>query len=144
MTRGRAIATLALTLLIANCSSCKDEVIQREYVGPTEISVIRRVCGSASGYHVSIKPRGLDTAGIADQYEPFMMTCDCYASSAAAPVAFTVRGSTVTVRFDRSKAWEIARQRDRQESFTVRYEPYGDDGSPHGSPGSTQRTPHAP
>jgi hypothetical protein len=122
-----ATAALSLSLMTFGCSGCEDEVVQRQDVGESEITVIRRVCGSVSGYQVSVKPRGLDTTGIADRYEPFAMTCDCYASPSAnsVPVSFTVRGSVVVVRYDQSKAWGISKQRDRQGPFSVRYEPFG-------------------
>jgi len=116
----------ALVLCNVNCSSgCENDVVQRQDIGGTEISLVRRVCGSVAGYNLSIKPRGLDTTGIAAEYEPFMMVCDCYTRGSPAPAAFAISGSTIKVRYDQSKVWQMSKQRTQQGAFTIAYEAYG-------------------
>src|SRR5258708_38588823 len=92
MRPGFVIASLTCFLLAVitlgastSCSSCHQRVVQRALIGSDEITVVQRVCGSVSGYQLSIAPPGMDTSGVADQYEPFMAGCDGYDLLTQAP-----------------------------------------------------------
>ncbi len=63
---------------------------QKQLAGQ-EVALHRRVCGSVSGYSVSIAPPNLNMEGHADDYEPFSMGCDCDRPEAKPPVAIQIK-----------------------------------------------------
>jgi len=108
------------------CSSCHQRVVQRAVVGNDEITVVQRVCGSVSGYELSIAPPGMDTSGVADSYEPFMVGCDCYdlSTQAPPPVRFTVQpGNVILVEYNGAKMWSVDKRRPTQGKFHLVYKP---------------------
>ena len=127
------IASLTCSFLIAiglatstSCGSCHQRVVQRARVSSDEVMVVHRVCGSYSGYTLSIAPSGMDTSGVADQYEPFMAGCDCYdlATQAAPPVRFTLQPrNVILVEYEVSKTWSVEKRRPTQGRFRLVYKP---------------------
>lgn len=123
-----AIAVSVASATSSGCSSCEDEVVQREASEAQQIAVIHRVCGSVAGFNVSVAPPGTYTSGHADEFEPFMYVCDCYDQPARRPYPVTVSvepGKTLRVRYDKRGAWQIVKQRSTQSGFRVMYEATG-------------------
>jgi len=124
---GRILSGVLLVyLFIEGCSDCRDTILQRRMVKVTEIAVHHRICGSVASYTISIAPEGMNLEGRADRYEPFMMVCDCYESTAQIPVQFAIGPENrIIVTYDRGLAWEVSKQRSSQDSFLIEYRPYG-------------------
>ena len=125
-----ALVATVVALTASSCSGCEQRVVQSVVVGRDEIAVVQRVCGSVSGYQLSIAPAGLDTTGKADRYEPFMVVCDCYdlTSRTPSPVRFSLEpDNVVRVRYDGSKMWRVNKQRPTQGKFRLIYEPSMDE-----------------
>jgi hypothetical protein len=110
----------------SGCRGCKDDVIQSERVGKWDIALHHRVCGSVAGYAVSIAPPGADSPGYADQYEPFLMDCDCYKADESPPIELRVQApNTIIIKYDMARVWAIPKRRARQGPFTIIYQPFG-------------------
>lgn len=125
MSRSWFAAGAALAVwLLSGCSGCgEDTVVQSQRAGEVEIAVRHRVCRSVAAYTSSVAPPGFDLSGRADDYEPFMITCDCFDAAAPPPVTFSLEpGDVIVVRYDPTNLWEVDKQRTRQGRFTIRYE----------------------
>lgn len=125
MSRTSFAAGAALAVwLLSGCSGCgEDTVVQSQRAGEVEIAVRHRVCGSVAAYTLSVAPPGQELTGRADDYEPFMLTCDCFDAAAPPPVTFSLQpGNVIVVRYDPAKVWEVDKQRPSQGRFTLRYE----------------------
>ena len=123
----RLLVMLLSLLVVARCGNCKEKVVSSQRAGDFEIAVHHRICGSVSGYNVSIAPPGMNLVGRSDQYEPFMMEC-CYDLGVPPPHPVEARlasATSVVIRFDAARAWTIVKQRPTQGTFNIVYEPYG-------------------
>lgn len=110
----------ASAVLLSRCTGCRDTVVDHQSVGKLVVSVQHRVCGSASGYTVSVTPPDLDTTGRADEFEPFSLRCDCFEPSSSPPVTIRVIDSTtVEIRYD--PRLRVEKMRSRHGQIVLRY-----------------------
>ena len=119
---------LIIGLIILNsshCSGCEQRIVQSAVTGDMEIAVVQRVCGGASGYSISIAPPGMDTSGVADDYEPFFVGCDCYdlTSLTPAPVTFTLQpDNVIIVSYRPDSTWTVTKKLSKQGRFRLIYQ----------------------
>lgn len=123
-----AISVLSVALFslqMVGCSGCEDRAVSSSRVGSVEVSVRHRICGSVGGYAVRIAPPNADLSGRADEFEPFIFTCNCFSENGPPPVAVTMEpGAVLVVRYDTATLWRIDKQRPTHGAFRLRYEPY--------------------
>src|SRR5262245_25837565 len=119
------VAALLAALIVGRCGNCLDKIVGRQLVEGSEIAIHHRVCGSVAGYMVSVAPPNTSMKSHADEFEPFMMVCDCYRSEATPPVNVRVeRSRRLVVSYDSTRAWRVEKMRARQGAFTIEYKTY--------------------
>ncbi len=117
------LGLLVMVVFATGCTDCREETVNSTRAGEFEIKLNHRVCGSVAAYTISIAPPGTNTTGRADQFEPFMMVCDCYQPINPPPVAIRMLSpSVVVIRYDTARLWRIEKRRMQQGEFRIIYE----------------------